>query len=107
MAGIKRGDEGQVSVNSNHRRKKNERCPCNVFVNVPVNKRQKRFLELLNKGVSVKAADISKKFNVSLKTARRDIKDLVDHQVVEFSGAPKTGQYILLRVPSNKTALGE
>ncbi|MGB3976706.1 MAG: HTH domain-containing protein [bacterium] len=79
----------------------------NVFVNVPVNKGQKWFLEQLNEGVSVKAADISKKFNVSLKTARRDIKNLVDHQVVEFSGAPKTGQYILLRAPSNKKALGE
>ncbi len=86
---------------------KDEKTMNDVPVNVPVNKRQKWFLEQLNKGVSVKAADISKKFNVSSKTARRDIKDLVDYQVVEFSGAPKTGQYILLITPSDKTVSSE
>jgi ATP-dependent DNA helicase RecG len=71
--------------------------PVDVPVNVPVNERQRWFLEQLNKGIPVKAADISEKFSVSLKTARRDIKYLIDYQILEFSGPPKTGQYFLLR----------
>jgi ATP-dependent DNA helicase RecG len=70
-----------------------------VPVNVPVNDRQRWFLEQLSRGNPVKARDIAAKFQVADKTAKRDIADLQAKQLVEFVGAPKTGSYRLREQP--------
>jgi len=70
-----------------------------VPVNVPVNDRQRWFLEQLGRGDPVKARDIAARFQVADKTARRDIADLQAKQLVEFVGVPKTGGYRLREQP--------
>ncbi len=67
----------------------------NVPVNVPVNERQRWFLEQLSRGKPLKAQDIASRFDVAEKTARRDIADLKARGLIEFVGAPKTGYYRL------------
>jgi len=72
-----------------------------VPVNVPVNERQKWFIEQLAAGCDVKAADISEYFKVVTMTAKRDISALRALGVIDFIGAPKTGHY-RLRALSDK-----
>ena len=64
-----------------------------VPVNVPVNERQQWFLNQLGAGNKVKAADVAAHWNVTEKTAKRDIAALKKHGMIEFVGPPKTGFY--------------
>jgi predicted HTH transcriptional regulator len=70
-----------------------------VPVNVPVNDRQRWFLAQLNKGNPVKAQEIAERFQVTERTAKRDIADLRAKNLVEFIGAPKMGRYRLRQEP--------
>lgn len=65
----------------------------NVPVNVPVNERQKWFLEQLVAEKNPKASDVAEYFNVTTMTAKRDIADLKEWGLIEFVGSPKTGLY--------------
>ena len=67
----------------------------NVRVNVRVNPRQEWFLEQLSKGLRVTANDLAKRWEVSEKTARRDMAELRKVGVLEFVGSPKTGAYVI------------
>ena len=69
--------------------------PANVPVNVPVNNRQKWFLNQIGKGVRVSTSELAAQWNISQKTAKRDIADLKHKGLIEFSGAPKNGYYHL------------
>ena len=69
--------------------------PVNVSVNVPVNARQQWFLDQLRKGIHCGPADIAAKWDVVLKTAKRDIADLRKKDLIIFVGPPKTGSYQL------------
>ena len=69
--------------------------PVNDPVNVPVNDRQKWFLNQLGKGVRVSSSDFAAQWNISQKTAKRDIADLNQKGLIEFLGAPKNGYYRL------------
>ena len=60
---------------------------------VPVNSRQEWLLEQLSQGVDIKPISIIEKWNVTEKTAKRDIADLKGRGIIEFVGAPKTGRY--------------
>ena len=66
-----------------------------VPVNVPVNDRQKWFLNQTGKGVRVSSSELAAHWNVSPKTAKRDIADLKQKGLIKFSGAPKNGYYRL------------
>jgi len=68
-----------------------------VPVNVPANERQRWFLAQLSRGKPLKAQDIASHFDVTEKTARRDIADLKARDLIEFVGAPKTGFYQLVK----------
>ena len=68
-----------------------------VPVNVPVNQRQEWFLEQLRSGKSCKASDLAAQWQVTEKTAKRDIADLKKKRLIIFAGAPKTGEYLLER----------
>lgn len=69
--------------------------PVNAPVNVPVNERQQWFLNQLGAGRKVKAIEISRRWKVAEKTAKRDITALKKQGIIEFVGLPKTGTYRL------------
>ena len=69
--------------------------PTDVPVNVPVNNRQKWFLNQIGKGVQVSSSELSAQWDISQKTAKRDIADLKQKGLIEFSGASKNGYYRL------------
>ncbi len=70
----------------------------NVPINVPIklNKRQKYFLILLKSGKKGTAEDIANKWQVTIKTAKRDILKLKDAGRIRFHGARKTGHYEII-----------
>lgn len=47
------------------------------------------------KVAKVKAADVAARWNVTEKTAKRDISALKKHGIIEFVGPPKTGSYLI------------
>lgn len=68
----------------------------NVPINVPIkslNERQRWFLILIKRKNKARAEDIAVHFDVSLKTAKRDIQRLKGLRKVQFVGAKKTGRY--------------
>lgn len=73
--------------------------PINVLENVPINDRQRWYLDQLRGGVPANADAIAGHFHVTEKTARRDIADLKAKRLVEFVGSLRTGYY-QLRDPS-------
>ena len=62
-----------------------------------LNDRQRWMLLQLALDQPVAAADIASEFDVSVRTARRDLARLQEVGFVAFEGAPKTGRYVLLR----------
>ncbi len=66
-----------------------------VPLNVPVNEWQKWFLQQIGKNIRVLSSDIATHWDVSKKTAKRDIADLKQKELIEFLGAPKNGYYRL------------
>ena len=60
---------------------------------VPVNDRQRWFLEQLAAGKQIRAFNLAVYWSISEKTAKRDIADLKRKGLVEFVGAPKNGFY--------------
>ena len=72
--------------------------------NVPVTKRQQWFLNQLGAGKRVKSADLAHHWNVTEKTAKRDIADLKNQGMIEFVGSPKTGTYYLKECECNAQA---
>ena len=66
-----------------------------VPINVPINlnERQKWFLIKLESDKNTAAKDIAQQFNVTKKTAKRDIADLKAKHMIQFYGARKTGYY--------------
>jgi predicted HTH transcriptional regulator len=67
----------------------------NESINVPVNERQKWFLKQTATGIRISGSDLAAHWNVSQKTAKRDIADLKQKGLIEFLGAPKNGYYRL------------
>ena len=70
-----------------------EHSRADVPVNVPVNDRQRWFLEQLAAGKQSRASDLAAHGSISEKTAKRDIADLKRKGLIEFVGAPKNGFY--------------
>ena len=62
-------------------------------MDVPVNERQRWFLDQIAGGGAAKAAEIAAHFQVTEKTAQRDFTDLKAKQLIEFVGVRKTGVY--------------
>jgi predicted HTH transcriptional regulator len=59
------------------------------------NDRQKWFLNQTGKGIRVSSSELAAHWDISQKTAKRDIADLKQKGLIEFSGAPKNGYYSL------------
>tara|TARA_B100000686_G_C16803732_1_gene988232 strand:+ start:7458 stop:7979 length:522 start_codon:yes stop_codon:yes gene_type:complete len=71
----------------------------NVPINVPIkfNDRQSWFLKALETESKLKAKDIAEKFEVCVKTAKRDIRELQKFSKIKFFGAKKNGYYEILK----------
>lgn len=67
-----------------------------------LNERQLWFVEALGRGESVRADDIVRQFGCTVRTARRDIGDLVKKALIEFVGATKKGEYRLIQNVSHE-----
>jgi hypothetical protein len=71
----------------------------NVFLKyniaIKLNHRQLWFIGQLQLGKKLKANDISKLWLVSIKTANRDIAAILEHKIIKFNGARKSGFYAL------------
>jgi len=70
-----------------------EHSRTDVPVNVPVNDRQRWFLEQLAARKQIRASDLAAYWSISEKTAKRDIAALKGKGLIEFVGAPKNGFY--------------
>ncbi len=64
----------------------------NVTINV--NSRQNWFVEQLSQGREVRPIHIVEHWCVSLRTAKRDIRDLKSKGLVTYHGHPRRGQYL-------------
>lgn len=83
---------------------KAEILPNDVPINVPIksfNGRQRWFLLQTKRKNQPRAEDIAAHFNVSVKTARRDIAHLKELGKIRFIGANKTGYYEIVEVQSH------
>ncbi|MEM6780771.1 MAG: HTH domain-containing protein [Pseudomonadota bacterium] len=67
-------------------------------LNVPLklNKRQKWFLLKLKMEHGISAKDITRQFNISPRTAKRDIADLKEKGRIRYCGARKNGYYEII-----------
>lgn len=75
----------------------------NVPLNVPLkslNERQRWFLLFLRRKDKARAEDIVAHFDVSVKTARRDILQLKQAGKIRFAGSKKSGHYEILEIQS-------
>lgn len=59
-----------------------------------LNQRQLWFYGFLQKGAPVSAEDIANIWDINIRTARRDISQLIELGLIEFIGAPKNGRYM-------------
>jgi predicted HTH transcriptional regulator len=83
-----RGDDGR-SVGGNDGRN----VGATVALGVPLNDRQRWFLDGLMAGTQVRAEDIARRFGKSIRTAERDIAAMEQAGVIQFVGARKNGIY--------------
>jgi len=71
--------------------------PINGPITVRLNQRQQWFLDRVGQGARSKASDIALHWQVSPKTARRDIRGLQIAGLLRFAGARRNGYYQLIR----------
>lgn len=62
-----------------------------------LNQRQRWYLDALAAGKEVRADDLRRRWDVSEKTARRDVAALKKRGMIEFVGSFRRGRYRLLR----------
>ncbi len=62
-----------------------------------INLRQRWYLDALAAGRDIGADDLRRRWNVSEKTARRDMAALKERGAIEFVGTPRSGRYQLRR----------
>ena len=60
-----------------------------------LNSRQKWVMAQIRKGIQVRINMMVTQFGCSQKTAKRDLSDLKDKQLVRFVGSPRAGHYVL------------
>jgi hypothetical protein len=62
-----------------------------------LNQRQLWFIGRLQQNYPVKTEDISNAWQINPRTAWRDVGALVEMKIIQFTGAKKTGRYILMK----------
>jgi hypothetical protein len=82
---------------SNDRINDRKTDPASPLPEDALNPRQRWYLEALAEGRDVRASDLQRRWDVSEKTARRDVAALKERGIIEFVGAHRTGRYRLRR----------
>ncbi|MCW4589688.1 hypothetical protein NO263_03740 [Gluconacetobacter entanii] len=97
LLGLEASSRQTMPVRENDHENDPEDVPEHGPVNVPddweLNERQRWFLLRLEQGNRCRARDITAAWNVSLKTARRDIGGLQKAQLVKYVGSRRKGRY--------------
>jgi hypothetical protein len=73
-----------------------KRIETDVTTNVTttdLNERQNWFISELNRGSDCNAQSLAHEWNVTIRTARRDISRLKSYGLIKFSGAKRNGRY--------------
>jgi len=70
--------------------------PLNVPINLQLNERQLWFLEELAQGKHLRSPALVTRWNITKKTAKRDLAFLQEHGLIHFVGGSRTGTYELL-----------
>ncbi|ATU73675.1 hypothetical protein CT154_13460 [Komagataeibacter xylinus] len=91
--GVAAGGGQAMPARVNDRGHVPEHDPATVPDHWELNERQRWFLLRLERGSRCRATDIMAVWNVSLKTARRDIGGLQTAQLVEYVGSCRKGRY--------------
>ena len=90
-------DPDRIRTPSTHYIYSAKSCTINFMFNAnfaaKLSRRQYWFMESLQQGLNIKAADIVSIWKVSLRTAKYDVAELVDSGLIQFVGARKTGRY--------------
>lgn len=58
----------------------------------PINRR-KRIIKIIEVNSKITASDLSKEFNISIRTIERDLKILTDQKLIEYVGSAKNGYW--------------
>ncbi len=58
----------------------------------PINRR-KRIIKIIEVHSKITASDLSKEFNISIRTIERDLKILTDQKLIEYVGSAKNGYW--------------
>lgn len=77
----------------NDRDSSSEDRPIQSVRGMPLNLRQRWYLDTLSLGLDVRAADLRRHWGVSEKTARRDLAELKALGMIRFIGPRRGGRY--------------
>ena len=75
----------------------NERKEINKKLNAPVNDRQIRIINDIQKNKNITQAELANKHNVNEKTIKRDLKKLKDLNLIKRVGPDKTGYWQIIK----------
>jgi len=67
----------------------------NVTPGISLNERQRWVLATLARGAKIARPDVEEQFDVTARTVKRDLKDLLGLGLVEFVLQPRPGHYRL------------
>jgi hypothetical protein len=67
----------------------------NTNLALKLNLRQLWFVGEVGKGNKIDARELAAKWRKSLRTCRRDIRDLIDYRIIHYCGTPKPGHYTI------------
>ena len=88
---------GEAVMARDDRKSDRTNDPVRPAPGVRLNPRQRWYLDALASGQDVRARHLQRLWNVSEKTARRDIAALKERGMIEFVGPLRTGRYRLSR----------
>lgn len=72
---------------------------CSNQTSKHLNQRQIWFVEKMKQGENLRAEDIMYAWQISIRTAKYDIAELIAAEIIKFTGSKKTGQYQVLTTP--------
>lgn len=65
----------------------------NVGQKLKPSDRREKILDIINGNPKITAYDLSKQFNVTVRTIKRDLKALTDEKIIEYIGSAKDGYW--------------
>jgi len=93
IAGETAGERSATSSQKDDPKRDPKHDPINVPDSIELNQRQHWFLARIEEGRRCGAKEIATAWEVSPKTARRDIRGLREAQLLEYVGSRRKGKY--------------